>query len=208
MSEKRAHALAGYADLLVASRRIDWRFLLPDPELGHVGCSTDADPALQRSCRLFSRSLSVIEGTAAELDPASLDVLVLIDPEAEALSRALALLRPDGWVYVEIHGVLTRRGRRLRRLRFPSDYVAELRRLGLDEVQAYWHWPDFDSCTQILPLSDRAVIRSALVRRQESRGRSPQVWLARLLLAVRLLSFAVTHASLIGHRPAHENRQG
>jgi len=196
----------GYQELLVASRRIDWRFLLSDPELGDVGCSVETDAALQRSCRLFARSLALLEAKGGELDPESLDVIVLVDPEPETLIRALALLRPGGWVYVEVNGVLTRRGRRSRRPRFAFDYVAELRRLGFDEIESQWHWPDFDSCTQMLPLGDLRVIRSALIRRQESRGRSPQVSLARLLLAGRLLPFAVTHASVIGRRPTDIGR--
>ena len=203
MSEE---STAPYEDVLVASRRIDWRFLLADPELGDVGCSVDTDPALQRSCRLFGRSLSLLETEGGALAPESLDVVVLVDPEPGALVGAPTLLRAGGWAYLEINGLLTRRGRRSRRLRFASQYVAELRRLGFDEVELYWHWPDFDSCTQILPLGDRRVVRSALIRRQESRGGSPQVWLARLLLAARLLPFAVPHASVVARRAPDRNR--
>jgi hypothetical protein len=199
-------ARAGYGDRLAASRRIDWRFLLPDPGLGHVGCSATADPALLRACELFSQSLTVLDGDVGAPSPSSLDVAVLLDPELEALMRTIALLRPNGWVYVEMHGVLTPGGRRLRGPRFPADFVRELRRLGLEDVESFWNWPDFETCTQLLPLGDRAVIRSALVRRQQSRGRSPQVSLARLLLAGRLLPFAVTHASVIGRRPVDSGR--
>ncbi|CAN5148312.1 hypothetical protein BH20ACT13_BH20ACT13_10680 [soil metagenome] len=205
MSETAAHALADYASLLAASRRIDWRFLLPHPELGHVACSTAADPALVHSCRLFAKSLTLLEEQQDERAPRSVDLLVLVDPQADELSSALDLLKPGGWMYVEIHGALTRRGRRLRRLRFPADHIAELRRLGLDRIEAYWHWPDFESCTEIMPLGEPAAMRGALLRRQASRGRSVLVSVARLLLATRLLPLAVTHGSVIGQRPAGES---
>jgi hypothetical protein len=206
LSDESARARAGYGDRLAASRRIDWRFLLPEPDLGHVGCSATADPALLRACELFSESFTILDGDVGAPSPSSLDVVVLRDPEPEALTRTIALLRPNGWVYVEMHGVLTRGGRRLRGPRFPSDFVGKLRRLGFEDIESFWHWPNFETCTQLLPLGDPAVIRSALVRRQESRGRSPQVSLARLLLAGRLLPFAVTHASVIGRRPTDIGR--
>ena len=194
-------ARTDYAGLLAASRRVDWRFLLPDPELGHVACSADADPSLVHACRLFGRSLTLLGQAREEPAPASVDVLVLVDPQRDELGSALDLVRPAGWVYLEVHGPLTRRGRRLRRPRFPSDHAAELRGLGLDQVEAYWHWPDFDSCTEIMPLGEPAAIRGSLLRRQESRGRSALVSVARFLLATRLLPLAVTHGSVIGRRP-------
>lgn len=206
MSDERGPALADYADLLTASRRVDWRFLLPDPALGHVACTSRADAALRHSCELFAASLSTLDGKGPDPSPESADVLVLVDPDVAALRRAREFLRPGGWVYVEIHGVLTRRGRRSRRPRFPSDYAAELGRLGFDDVQASWHWPDFDSCTQILPLGARDVIRSALLSRREGRGHSPGLMVARLLVASQLLPFAVTHASVIGRRPDPESQ--
>lgn len=200
LSEESTHACKDYAGLLAASRRVDWRFLLPDPELGHVACRADADPALVHACRLFGRSLTLLGQAQEKPAPGSVDVLVLVDPQGDELSSTLDLVRPAGWVYLEIHGPLTRRGRRLRRPRFPSDHVAELRGLGLDQIEAYWHWPDFDSCTEIMPLGEPAAIRGALLRRQESRGRSALVSVARLLLAARLLPLAVTHGSVIGRR--------
>lgn len=198
MNEEGTHALTDYAGLLAASRRVDWRFLLPDPELGHVACSADADPALMRACRLFGRTLTILG--QEEAARGSMDVLVLVDPGRDELSSALGLVKPAGWVYLEIHRPLTRRGR-LRRPRFPSGHVAELRGLGLDQIAAYWHWPDFGSCTEIMPLGERAAIRWALLRRQESQGRSVLVSVARALLATRLLPLAVTHGSIIGRRP-------
>lgn len=200
MSE-RDDALLPYVDLLASSRRVDWRFLLPDPELGHVVCAGGANPDLKRSCLLFSRSLSVLGQETGKLARDSADVLVLVDPGSAALEEAVGLLKPDGWVYVEVHRPPTYRGLGVRRPRTTKSYAGELRRLGLDRIESHWHWPDFESCTEILPLADRTVLRGALARRRARRW-SPRMWLARVLVAFGLLPFVVTHASVIAHRPA------
>lgn len=195
-----------YPELLAASRRVDWRFLLDDPELGDVTCPADADPALIHACHLFSRSCRTFT-SADELAPSSVDVLVLVDPHAEELRRAVHSVRPGGWAYVEVHGALTRQGRRGRAPRTPAGHVAELRRLGFEDVEPNWHWPTFATCTEIMPLADRSAVRSALVRRQAGRPWSPLPWAARLLLAGRVLPFVVTHTSVVGRSPAIDGRR-
>ena len=133
---------------LQISRRIDWRFLLPDPNLGQVAHIGPAQATLLESLRLFSESLTVIgmpresAGTTGQYD-----VVVASRPSYEALREAADLVRPGGFVYVEAYGQF-RPGRlsiKGPRLRYPADYVATLEQLGLTEVQPYWHWPDFDS---------------------------------------------------------------
>ena len=47
--------------LLQASRRVDWRFLLPDPNLERVAYLGPANRSLWESLRLFSAALAVIE---------------------------------------------------------------------------------------------------------------------------------------------------
>ncbi|HYY32017.1 MAG TPA: hypothetical protein VE693_00315 [Gaiellaceae bacterium] len=49
--------------LLQASRRLDWRFLLEQPELGRVACIAKHDPDLIESLRLFSEVLSASRET-------------------------------------------------------------------------------------------------------------------------------------------------
>jgi aminoglycoside phosphotransferase len=136
-------------ELLASARRLDWRFLLPDPELGRVVCVGDADDALVDALRRFSASLEVEPVVGP---PGSFDVAVAVDPSAAQLAEAARLLRPGGWLYAELG-----RARRRRTLR-------ALAPLGFGGVALHGHWPDIASATEIVPLADRHALRLALSR--------------------------------------------
>lgn len=53
--------------LLQLSRRIDWRFLLPDPELGRVACFGASDELLVSALKRFSAALTLVEVDAPPL---------------------------------------------------------------------------------------------------------------------------------------------
>ncbi len=158
--------------LLQAARRVDWRFLLPEPELGRVACLGPARGTLPESLRLFSASLTVIETPQARENTAQYDVVVASGPSDEALRQMVGLVRPGGFLYVEACGPL-RPGRLLNdrgpRPRFAADYLAAVERHGFVEARAYWHWPNFESCHEIIPLDDRTALLHALTRRGSDR---------------------------------------
>src|SRR5207253_5953374 len=115
-----------------------------------------------------------------------------------------------GWLYVEAHGPLwrgwLRRGAHLRpgsgpRLRYAADYIAAIARLGLSDAEAHWHWPDFESCAEIVPLADRDALELAFARRH---GRAAQLKAAagRLLVRGGLLARLVPCFSVVARREA------
>jgi hypothetical protein len=188
---------AARADRLVAVRRADWRFLLARPRPGRVVCLGDHDAALVAALREVGADVRVgVEAGAT----ASADVLVLVRPTPEELARAPTILRPGGWVYVETGG-LVRRRRRRGALRGVSACVRTLRLLGFEHVAAHWHFPDFESCLEIVPLSDRGALEFSLRRRQRRLGTRLQVLAARLAVRLRLLPYLVPAASVIGSLP-------
>ena len=88
---------------LRASRRLDWRFLLPDGRLAHVGYLGNRDTTLLASLEMFSESVTVLgphDWTGG--DDGRFDVLVLQAPRREMVRRAGRLLRPGGFLYAEI----------------------------------------------------------------------------------------------------------
>jgi hypothetical protein len=192
--------------LLQASRRLDWRFLLPEPELGRVACVGVDDPNLVESLRLFGSEAAVLEAGSPWEELALHDVLVLRNPAEAELVAAVRLLRPGGWMYVEVDGVSGRRlpdGRRTAR-----GYAAALRRLGLVEVQGHLHWPDFPSCRVIVPLGDALAVRLALARRRQNASARLVVRLAPLLAACNLLALVAPSASVLARRPARAGEEG
>jgi Phosphotransferase enzyme family len=133
-------------DLLVASRRIDWRFLLPDPELRRVAIVGEASARLRQALELFGGEV----GSGADAPE-----LVVAAPAGPGELRAAAELVPPGSrLYAELRGPLARPGRAL----------ALVRELGLAEAAAHWHLPNFDRPQEIVPLAHEEVVRHALER--------------------------------------------
>ena len=187
--------------LLQASRRVDWRFLLPDPDLGRVACMSDAEATLIDSLRLFSDELHVLETPAfARADP-PYDVVVLANPSRDVLDAAASLLTPGGWVYVEVDTTLRRKPGR------PSGsargYGRALRGLGLVDVKSHVHWPDFASCRAIVPLEEPAAVRHGLARGRTKAPRALTLF-APALAGLHQLALFVPCASAIGRRPPRQ----
>ena len=118
--------VAAHADMrLQVSRRVDWRFLLPDPNLGQVAYLGPAHGSLLESLRLFSAALTVIASAASRNShPAQFDVVVVSAPSDKRLKQGAALVKPEGYLYVE-----ARQRWEPGWLRSPGDYLLAIRRL-------------------------------------------------------------------------------
>ena len=163
---------------LVASRRVDWRFLLPDPRLRRVALVGQGRPGLREALELLSEEsvdaadspdLVVVSGAGAGLD---------------ALRHAAELVPSGGHIYAE-----------LAPLAGHTRAFALLKRLGFGELRAHWHLPGFDRCEEIVPLAGEEVVRHALGRRGP-RVRIP----GRVLFASGLLGRVSPWVSVLGRR--------
>ena len=211
--------------LLQASRRVDWRFLLPNPNLGHVVYLGPARDALAHSLRLFSASLTVVDSLGASDERGECyDVVVVCSPSLGALERAAELIRPGGLLYVEVYGVFSssrlrqvileggagrifsRRHVNRPRIRQSANCVAAVERLGFIDIQAYWHWPNFESCTMIVPLGDRAALLHALGRHVNGGGVQLKATMGRWLLRRGWLAHVVPCFSVVAQRRGPEMR--
>jgi hypothetical protein len=166
---------------LQAARRVDWRFLLPEPELGRVGYLGRPDPELETSCTLFATSFERTGGGRAEYD-----VVVLSHPSRHDLEQGAAAAAAGGWLYAEVRGFRSR------------GLVAALLRRGFEDVAVHLHLPSFWACEEIVPL-EQGALRSVLERRRaRSRGKA---WLGRVLLRTRTLRLVLPCASVIARNP-------
>jgi hypothetical protein len=188
--------------LLQASRRVDWRFLLPNPNLGAVAYIGPARSTLIDSLRLFSDSLTMIAerpSTSTE----QYDIVVAHNPSSSQLRNAIDALRPQGWLYMEgYHPFSLSRLRRGERPRFSTSYLRALRQRGLDELAAYWHWPNFEACTEIVPLLDSSALLLSLGRRRSGKGSFLKAILSRALVrsgALPLLAPCFSVVARKGH---------
>lgn len=137
------------AGSLALARRLDWRFLLPNPKLKRVAYVGEGRGDLLPALREFSDSLRT-DACAVE----NADLLVAQTRNLAELKRQAERLPPGGLLYWEAGG----RHMSLSRVR------AELRALGFGEVRAYWHHPDFESCRQVVPLHDPEAMELFVTR--------------------------------------------
>ncbi len=150
-------------------RRLDWRFLLPDPSLEEVGY-LGPEGGLLEGLRLLGHPRRLGRD---EPEPSAHSLVVVCGARPD-LELACSRLRPGGFLYLECDrrdphrpGLLPGPG--------PGAICRKLRRLGLEGPRAHLHWPDFEACRSILPLRPPAPLRFALRERLASR------WLARLV---------------------------
>jgi hypothetical protein len=129
-------------------RRLDWRFLLPEPRLRRVLYVGAGDGPLTAALAQLSERLCM----SGAGHPSGVDVLVAEGVGRDALARALPNLASGGALYWELP-------------RYRSPFRSEIRWLhdrGLGDVRLHWHIPDFETCRQIVPLDDPAATQFLL----------------------------------------------
>jgi hypothetical protein len=181
--------------LLQCSRRVDWRFLLPSPELGVVARVGSADAALDESLQLFADVFVTLDagGRVAPDLVGSCDVVVVRSSRPEGLVTASSLVRDGGSLYWEVER--TRDG-------FPASPAARalLAELGFEDARYHWHRPTFGSCLEIVPLRDEEVLRWVLGRCAGSRAGAVRLACARLLRRLGLLRLMVSSWSCVARK--------
>lgn len=160
------------------ARRADWRFLLPDPQLGGVAYLPPHDTELVKALESCGAAVDLY-GRAR---PA--DVVVITGGGPAGVARGRELLRPGGWLYAEVPGWRTPAWKR------------ELRHGGFDEVAAHWLWPNARGCREIVPLEPLAL-RHALQRRDPGARLRLRARIAGLLARTRLFRVALRHTAVV-----------
>jgi hypothetical protein len=169
-------------DRLALAGRADWRFLLPDPELGRVTYLAPHDPELVAALELSASALDLYGAPAAS---GGHEVVVITGRSPTAVAIARALLDTGGWLYAEVPGARARAWER------------ELRRNGFAEIAAYWLWPSARSFREIVPLESSAL-QHALGRRDPGARLRIRARAAELLVRTGLFRLVVRRAAVIG----------
>jgi hypothetical protein len=147
--------------LLIMSRRIDWRFLLPVPTLNRVGIVGQPDKALHLALSHFAETVQFIR---SDTQPEQLfDVIIFLKPSPKDISVHLNRLAPNGYVYAELptfRRFSTMRGIAKKIARYES----ALHNAGLSNVDFYWHRPNFYNCKEIVPLQQKPALSFALAK--------------------------------------------
>lgn len=156
-----APGLASAGSLLEVSRRVDWRFLLPDPNLGSVVVAGKASPSLREALTHFCQHVTFLQPPFSASDNrVQADVVVICGSLDGALATALDLVKPSGFVYIEL--TVRLRVKSLRGYHPLSASAKVLEARGFEDIQAFWHSPNFEGCKRIIPLDNPAALVYAL----------------------------------------------
>lgn len=166
-------------------RRLDWRFLLPEPRLESVVFAGPAQSGLLAALHHAGESVVRAEasGSVSPEEESQCPVAVVQGAERERVETAHPHLARGGWLYWETRwsgarpAVGASRGATLRQARTSEDVRVVLRSLGYERIALHWHYPDFETCRWMVPLDDPAAGAWFLSR---DRGRFPTALLRRI----------------------------
>lgn len=222
------HHLTGRDSQLQAVRRIDWRFLLPNPNLRQVAYFGPNGGTLLKALKAFSDSLYVISLPDLRVfeknSQPRFNLVVLSSSQLSDLEGAQSLLNAGGYLYWEIDRTRTLRSWRNRIKRegwafFRGNpigkeglmvlhyrhYVKSLERLGFEGIQVNWHRPNFEACLEMIPLDDPLVLNYVFARGSGKLSDKIKLGIGRFLMKVDLLGCLVPCLSIMARRPATES---
>lgn len=169
------------------TRRLDWRFLLPEPHLRRVIHAGERSGSLPPALETFSESVAF----AGDPDyaHAEADLVVAHAASRQELEAVLPRLVSGGWFYWELRPGQTPNAADI-------DWLA---RWGISQVRTFWHSPGFEDSRWIVPLDHPGAL-AMLMRRRLARV-APKVLLktAEFLGRSRLVRRRMA-ISLIGRR--------
>jgi len=205
------------------ARRIDWRFLLPNPHLGRVGYWGPSHGGLATVLNQFSDSLTLIappyQPTQAADANVNFEQVVLHSSNLADLNKASTLLMPGGYLYWEIDRTVRFRSlsqliKRKERLAASGDsnwkahwgpphfrdYVSAVAQLGFCDIQVSWHRPNFETCLEIIPLDDPVALNYVFSRSASNLASQAQLLAGRYLMKARLFARLVPCFSIVASK--------
>jgi hypothetical protein len=162
-------------------RRIDWRFLLPNPHLGRVAYMGLSGDALSGALSQFSESLTLIapidQVKHTQSNLFDFELVVIRSQRVADAARAHTMLMNGGHLYWEIdrfggllplHRSMRGEGWQTRwALHSLRHYLRALERLGFCNIGIYWHRPSFENCQEMIPLQEQSVLTYVFWRKRE-----------------------------------------
>lgn len=188
----KSENVAEPGDQLVAVRRIDWRFLLPQPALERVGFFGPPDSALSRALAQFSDEFVVFDQANVWQAALELDVLVCETNVLAKVKVASIHLKQGGFLYVE-----WRRGKLLQSYKA---FLAGLEQLGYQSLTLHWHRPDFESSRDLIPIGDKRALRHVFSRNLSGAKGYATKMVGGILISTNLIRRIVPCVSIVAQK--------
>jgi len=192
------------------ARRIDWRFLLPEPYLRRVAYLGPERGTLPAALKHFSESFRIISSN----DAGNFDLVVLRLRDVSDLAKANKLLVSGGFLYWETkplnwaaalqhrtngkHVSTPKRWQRVPNLF--HDHVQALARLGFQDIQIHWQRPNFEGCLEIIPMNETIALDYAFGRPRSDLASRVKFAAGKLMMQTGLLAHLTPCFSLIGRK--------
>ncbi|MFQ5638053.1 MAG: hypothetical protein ACE5IR_08665 [bacterium] len=171
-------------------RRLDWRFLLPDPRLNRVIYFGPENDPLAAALKQFADFFQDGSCNGRREDPCDFDVAVLKTEKPLILERVHTVLKTGGYLYCEIDSGQDG---------FPgiTKQIERLKNAGFAKVWVYWHRPNFENCLDIVPLGEKQAIDHFFgQKRTDVKGRVKTA-AGRLLSALGMLRLMISNLSFV-----------
>ena len=185
---------------ILTIRRLDWRFLLPDPRLENVAYIGAPAADLIAALEAFSSrltNLADVNSAAKRIAEPQFDVLVASRAKQAEIEAAMPLLKPDGFLYWEVERSKLDGAAKFRSV---FSYRKYLKKLKFDDIQIYWHRPNFVACKEIIPLENPAALNFAFTKGHVGlKGRAKE-FAGKWLKTSGFLSFSTPCFSFIGKK--------
>jgi hypothetical protein len=197
---------------LQLARRIDWRFLLPEPYLRRVAYVGPERGALPAALEHFSDSFRIVSAVDEE---AAFDLVVLRLSEAPELLKVHALLVSGGFLYWEMKPLKWSDSLRhldngrdqanasnewRRTLNLFQHYFAALEQFGFGDIQMHWQRPNFEACLEIIPMNEAAALDYAFSRPRTDFASRLKFAAGRVMMQSGLLAHLTPCFSLIARK--------
>lgn len=198
------------------SRRIDWRFLLPNPKLERVVCIGEESRELLNALQHFSESLTIISSATPGVTGKLFNLAVVHSLKAPAIAEACRLLEPGGYLYWEINRFCKpgfsgqavtpgKDGRKSSRKIFSRfshvrAYANYLKELEFTDIEIHWHRPGFRNRKEIIPLESPETLHYVFSRGQGGAAGKLKSLAGKALNALGLLPYLVSSFSLVARK--------
>jgi hypothetical protein len=154
------------------ARRIDWRFLLPTPELGRVAVIGGTDAELQAALSALGPVTRLDDGDGQVDAGATFDTVIATGRiERVDLARAAAAVGAGGRLVLEIGGPLAGplRDGRSSGVGAAVRFARGLEAGGFDPVRTWWTWPTHARAASWARTDDPVAVQAMVTRRFGSR---------------------------------------
>ena len=202
-------------------RRLDWRFLLPEPNIDSVAViGTNDEGLLQALQAHYSKVIPLDQHILSDSQKAlsEIDLVIVRSPISLNDGSIIMILQNSELVYWEIDRkkwlkTILKKGpastwswivsvpRQVRMaLKSFTHYSDLLQAAGFKNIQATWHRPGFGDCLELIPLNHKYGLEYYFSRSQNSVKSALKAKAGRMLLALKILPRVISCYSIVASK--------